>query len=98
MSLLDLGEDLKISWYGEWVPYENSDEREEALQYLKLWKKFFLKKCSDLQFVDDQLTDKPKIEFAEFSRPATLAIKIRCMRNDVTPESITPKSVDTIIP
>lgn len=37
-------EDAKPGFYGEWAFYDNEDEKQEAIQYLNLWKKVFLKK------------------------------------------------------
>ena len=35
-----------LHFFGEWVEYRNDEEKEEAKQYLLLWKKFFIRKAS----------------------------------------------------
>ena len=33
-------------YFGEWVPFENEEEKQDARKYLELWKKFILKKLN----------------------------------------------------
>lgn len=82
--------DLKeneIRYFGEWVFWENEEEKEEAIQYLSLWKKFFLKKLPDMvQEGHDQIVLKPSVQqdslgglLPKMSKP-TLGIKIAMKR------------------
>ncbi len=64
-------------FYGEWVFLDDESEREDALQYLNLWKKFILRKFVDCEFVEDQIIYKPGLN--EVIRP-TLGIKI-CIKH-----------------
>ena len=63
-------------FYAEWVFYSNDQEKEEAIIYLNLWKKFFLKKIG-LELLDEQFVDRPKF----CDQIATLGIKIQTKRN-----------------
>lgn len=68
---------MKSNFYGEWVHYESEDEKEQAKQYLKLWKKFFLKKNDSEKFVGEQWVEQPAWEHGALIKPATLALKIQ---------------------
>lgn len=48
-------------YFGEWVYYDDEEERSKALQYLDLWKFFIVKKLFPLEYVSDQLIDKPPL-------------------------------------
>lgn len=44
------------SFFGEWVYFDNEEEKEDAYKYLALWKKFMLKKLPDMEQVgQDQI-------------------------------------------
>ena len=45
---LSLNKD-ETEFFGEWVFYETSEEYEDAIKYLQLWKKFILKKLYYLE-------------------------------------------------
>lgn len=61
-------------FYAEWVSYEDCKEREEAFDYLRLWKKFLLKKLPSLEQVGfDQIIERNDIHGKGFN---TLGIKI----------------------
>jgi hypothetical protein len=47
-----------FQYFGEWVEYRSEEERIEAKQYLDLWKKFFLRKVPDLEFVEEHFIDR----------------------------------------
>jgi hypothetical protein len=49
-------------YFGEWVEYHNEEEKEEAIKYLALWKKFFIRKVPDLKFDNhDQIVLRPDV-------------------------------------
>jgi len=53
-------EEKDLHWFGEWVPFEDDEEKEEAIKYLTLWKKYLLKKFSTMtQFGHDQIIVRP---------------------------------------
>ena len=80
-----ISEEIQPGFYGEWVFYENEDEKLLAMEYLKLWRIFTLKKLKGLkQFGDEEIIDRQKIkpcsllgELNEGSIINTLAIKIQ---------------------
>ena len=79
---------MKEHFYGEWVRYDNEEERQEAIQYLALWKKFFLKKLPlGAELILDQLIERPigtlvsSMLSDEPSKFGTLAIKI-CVEHE----------------
>jgi hypothetical protein len=80
---------MKEHFYGEWVRYDNEEEKIEAEQYLKLWKKFFLKKLpEEMEFVEDHLIDRPigtlmmkSLTHDEPSKFGTLGVKI-CVKRE----------------
>ena len=68
-------------FYGEWVPYENQEEYEEACTYLKVWKKIFFRKLpADAICVDEQLVHHPIGSISNFngdkSNFGTVGLKI----------------------
>lgn len=68
------------SFFGEWVFFENPEEFEEANEYLKLWKKFFLKKIPSLEQVGkDYMITKHDINDTGKS---SLGIKIEVRNKD----------------
>ena len=72
--------DPKVGYYGEWVYYETLDEREEAFEYLRLWKKFVLKKLRGLkQSMHDQIVERTDIYNNGVN---TLGIKIRMIEDN----------------
>jgi|TARA_R110000822_G_scaffold125342_3_gene260013 hypothetical protein len=74
-------------FFGEWVEYRSEEEKIEAKQYLDLWKKFFMRKIPDLEFVNEQIIDRKNIAPISLGglllgEPiSTLAIKI-CMKGE----------------
>jgi hypothetical protein len=54
-------------YFGEWVTYDSSNETEteEAIRYLQLWKKFFLRKLQS-EFCEFKLIDTYEIERPPF--------------------------------
>ncbi len=77
--------DNEEHYFGEWVEYRNEEEKIEARQYLELWKKFFMRKVPDMEFVEEQIVDRVNIHPINitgtyFGEPkSTLALKI-CMK------------------
>ena len=67
-----LNNDLEAGWYGEWVFYENDYDKELAYIYLKLWKRFFMSKSTDLTLKNEAIIDKPHLIGKNIG---TLAIK-----------------------
>jgi hypothetical protein len=72
-------------FFGEWAEYKSEEEKIEARQYLNLWKKFFMRKNPNLEFVNAQIIDRKNISpvslggFLPGEPISTLAIKI-CMK------------------
>lgn len=69
-------------YFGEWVEYDDEEDKIAAHSYLQLWKRFFLKKVPSLEFVEDQIIDRFQVERQSILGaigPAknTLGIKIR---------------------
>lgn len=78
---------MENKFYGEWVYFENDEEKEEAILYLKLWKKFLLKQFHNMHQVgQDQIVIKNYIEdFKGNKLPImTLGIKIELKVKDET--------------
>ena len=49
----------KRDWHGMWVPYDNEEEKQMAMQYLNLWKYFFLKQIYPFkQIGQDQFVER----------------------------------------
>ena len=71
----------KDHFFAEWVEYRDEEEKKEANQYLILWKKFFMRKVSYLELINEQFIDKPKpTEVDEFIIiNSTLGIKLHMM-------------------
>lgn len=44
----------KKQWYSDFCLYNNKEEKEEAYQYLKLWKKFFIAKLPYFLLLKDE--------------------------------------------
>lgn len=70
----------KLSYFSEWVYWDDEEEREEAIQYLRLWKKFLLGKLGNMeQQGQDQIVIRSDLEkdsyFMNLSRN-TIGIKI----------------------
>lgn len=70
---------LGSGFYGEWVPYDDEEDKEDAILYLKLWKKFILRKLIGLeQKGHDQIIIKP----AYLGQPSTIGIKFEMKEID----------------
>ncbi len=61
---------MKSHFFGEWVEYKNNEEKIEAEQYLQSWKKFFLRKVTDMNYSSEQIIDRT------YDKKSTLGIKI----------------------
>lgn len=80
-----ISEKMEPGCYGEWVFYEDEDEKLLAMQYLNLWRIFMLKKLKGLkQFGDESIIDRQNIQpcsllvdLNEGSIVNTLGIKIQ---------------------
>lgn len=83
-----------LHFFGEWVYWDNEEEKEQAILYLRLWKKFQLKRLNDMEQVgDDQIILRTEIQdyslkgfMPNLSRP-TLGIKI-AMKGKITEDPI----------
>lgn len=75
----------KSYFFGEWVEYQNDEEKIEALEYLNLWVKFFQRKIPDMKMVNSpQIIDRPKVEFTyagavRMCKRSTLGVKIEML-------------------
>lgn len=82
----------KEHFFGEWVEYHNEEEKLQARQYLELWKKFFLRKIPNLEFVEEQFIDRTNIfpislnGYMTGPSNSTLGLKI-CMKGK-KPENV----------
>lgn len=78
----DVKED-EVRYFGEWVYWDNQEDLDDAYKYLSLWKKFHLKRLSNMeQEGHDQIVLRPATHeeslgdtFPNLVR-ATLGIKI----------------------
>lgn len=74
----------KEHWFGEWVYFENDEEREDVYKYLTLWKRFLLRKLSGMtQKGSDQIILRPSnctesMDSLTYNNLPTIGIKI-CM-------------------
>ncbi len=84
MAELDMRDDI---FYGEWVEWENEEEKEQALQYLALWKRFFLKKVPDLELIEEQLVYNVGL-FLEGSNKERNAIGIKLQMRGENPKDV----------
>jgi hypothetical protein len=62
----------KDYFYIEWVKYDDEKKKEEAKTYLKLWKKFLIKKF-EYKFIDEEWVDMP----ASLAYDQSLGLKIK---------------------
>ena len=51
-------EDLKGDYWRHWVIFEGDDEKEEALNYLKSWKKFAIRKFQLEDYGDEHIVER----------------------------------------
>jgi hypothetical protein len=65
----------KDHYFGEWVPYDNENDKEEIMKYFQNWKRYLLRKLPDLQYIEEWIIDKP-INTTEYPS-ATIGIKIQ---------------------
>ena len=50
---------MKTHFFGEWVFFDDEEEKEDAYKYLALWKKFILKRLPDMEQIGyDQIVIK----------------------------------------
>jgi len=95
-----LGELENFEWYGEWVFFDNDEEKKEAEEYLRLWKKFILKRLHPLVCVDTQIIEKKIEDYQSFNGKCvlepkgkyTLGIKIQ-MGKEMTEEYEAPEEL-----
>jgi len=66
---------MENEWFGEWVIIENDDEKEEAYQYLKLWKKFLLRRFPGMESIGEDMFIERSTESMDFLSTKTLGIK-----------------------
>ncbi len=86
-------------FFGEWVYFENDEEKEDAYKYLALWKKFMLKRLRNMEQVGhDQIVLRNNIE--DFNRKIiptmTLGIKIE-MKGKLPENCHTLEELQTIL-
>jgi hypothetical protein len=53
-------EEDAFSYYGEWVPCDNDEEKEKAREYLKYWSEFTIKKIKSGELVEIHLVERDK--------------------------------------
>jgi len=73
----------KIDFISEWVEYIDEKDKEEALMYLKLWKKYILRKMGNPKVLTpDQIVHRsvPALDTITFVN--TLGIKFGIKRID----------------
>lgn len=76
-----------MKFFGEMAPYNEGDEEEkqEAKQYLLLWKKFFLrslqKDCYDVKIIEEIWSERPANLSGMLCQRATLVLKL-CVQAD----------------
>lgn len=76
-----------MTFYGEWAPFDTDEEKEEAYEYLRLWKKFMLKKLGNRgQVGNDSIILRNYDIFTDSKFKMTLGIKIQVEDDNVTAE------------
>lgn len=85
---------MENSFFGEWVEYRNDEEFEEAIIYLKSWKKFFLRKIPTMNYVSESIINRPKTESFSglVSTQSTVGIKIE-MSGKIPDNVFTPDQI-----
>ena len=78
----------EYTYFGEWVEYRDEKEKEEALQYLQLWKKFFLRKISDMELNDELIIYRPHIESFDGIKMPYPTIGIKIEMKGIKPEYV----------
>lgn len=70
----------QLKYFAEHVEYDPEKEKEEAEQYLKSWKKFFLRKlqkpCYGINIIDEQWIHRDPYITGALAQKATMALKI----------------------
>ncbi len=87
-------------FFGEWVYFENDEEKEDAYKYLALWKKFMLKRLRDMEQVGhDQIILRNNIEDynGKIIPTMTLGIKIE-MKGKLQENYHTLEELQAILP
>ncbi len=85
---------MESNFFGEWVIFENEEEKEDAYKYLALWKKFMLKRWRNMEQVgNDQIVLRNNIEDFNGNKVPimTLGIKIEMKMKEET-QAILPST------
>lgn len=64
----------KDHYFGEWVEYQSEEEKLQAIDYLALWQKFFLRKIPELEYIENHLVCGPD---CLGENKSTLGLKLR---------------------
>lgn len=73
-------EEVESYFYAEWVFFDGPDEKEEALLYLSMWKKYLLRSMYGFkQKGGDQIIERPPSISNIYS---TLGIKIEVIKEN----------------
>ncbi len=86
-----LGKVEQSEFYGEWVHFDNDQEKEEARAYLLSWIKFFMKKNRNYEIVDEpHFVERDYVEnfIGKISEIKTLGVKIAIRLKDLNDENM----------
>lgn len=73
---------LNQKFYGEWVEYRSEEEKIEAIQYLLLFVKYYVRKLDKAKLIDTKLVDRPVIPGTVIS---TIGVKF-CVESEEEPK------------
>jgi hypothetical protein len=74
---------MSSEFFGEWVFYTDQDDKNDAYEYLRLWKKYILRRLTNYEYIQEQYVDREKIDsFIGPTDKNTLGIKIEMRLKD----------------
>lgn len=74
-SIFDV-HDCREGFYGEWVPVYTEQDKVDALEYLRLWKKFLLLKLDYMKQTGEEIIVDHTIPSVPFIKP-TIVMKLQ---------------------